>query len=101
MTSDRIYRKGVTPFEALQVIRSLEPRQLDTTIVDVFFSRVAPYPPGCKVKLDTGEIGIVVTTRGEASLVVQVEYDALGCPLRKPTVVDLGRYAARRIARML
>ena len=101
MTSDRIYRKGVTPFEALRVIKSLTPRQLDTMVVQVFFDNVVPYPPGCKVKLDTGEVGMVVSTKGDSSLVVQVEYDACGHPLGKPTQVDLGRYADRRISRVL
>ncbi|NMB44882.1 MAG: HD-GYP domain-containing protein [Firmicutes bacterium] len=101
MTSDRIYRKGVSPFEALQEIKRLRSRYLDDGVVGVFLSSVVPYPPGCKVKLDTGEVGMVLKARGYNSLVVQVEYDALGRPLGKQTEIDINQHEGKRIARMV
>lgn len=58
MTSDRIYRRGVTPFEALQELKELASegrRQLDKDVVNVFLANVAFFLPSCKAKLDTRE----------------------------------------------
>lgn len=101
MTSDRVYRKGVTPYEALQTIKSSRTRELDPGVVDAFLANVVPYPPGCKVRLDSGEVGMVVGPKGQESLLIKVEYNALGQPLRKPTEIELGRHASRRITQML
>lgn len=100
MTSDRIYRKGVTPFEALQVIRNLAFRQLDTRVVDVFLANVVPYPPGCKVRLDTGEVGTVINARGRDALIVELYCDASGCPMDKTMEIDLGCHAVGRVAQV-
>jgi len=63
MTSDRIYRRGVTPFEALQELKELASegrRQLDKDVVNVFLANVAFFLPSCKAKLDTREVEIAV-----------------------------------------
>jgi len=94
MTSDRVYRKGVTPFEALKVIKELaseECGQLDKHVVDTFLSNVAAYPPGSKVKLNTGEVGMVIgkAEHSRDSVMIEVEYDASGHPLRKATIITV------------
>lgn len=94
MTSDRIYRKGVTPFAALKVIKELaseESGQLDKHVVDTFLANVVPYPPGSKVRLNTGEVGMVVGKGANSfdSVMVEVKYDAYGRALSKPTIITV------------
>ncbi len=94
MTSDRVYREGVTPYETLKVIKELaaeECGELDKDVVDVFLANVMPYPPGCKVRLTTGEVGMVVGKAQHArdSVMVEVSYDAKGLPLGQPTLVEV------------
>mgnify|MGYP000980440656 CR=1 FL=1 len=74
MTADRVYRKGVTPNQALKTIHGLKDKQFDTLLVDAFLDSVYPYPAGSKIELDTGEVGIVVAKPKPHELHVNVGY---------------------------
>lgn len=78
MTSDRVYRRGVSPYAALQTIDNLRARQFDSEMVDMFLASVVPYPPGCEVELENGDIGVVVDNPGPGHLIVELGKDGKG-----------------------
>jgi putative nucleotidyltransferase with HDIG domain len=59
LTSDRPYRKAMSPNEALEYIMASGGSQFDYEMVKVFASSIIPYPEGSLVKLSTEEIAIV------------------------------------------
>ncbi len=81
ITSDRIYKKGVSSFKAFNIIKDESFRGLDPTISDVFMSNIASYFINNKVRLTDGRIGEIV----------YVNKFALNRPLvkTKDTFVDL------------
>jgi HD-GYP domain-containing protein (c-di-GMP phosphodiesterase class II) len=61
ITSPRIYRKeALSPDKALDRIRELSGTQLDPILVKVFINMLGKYPTGTLVKLDSGEMGLVI-----------------------------------------
>ena len=60
VTSDRIYKKGVSSFQAFNIMKDESFRGLDPTITDVFMSNIASFFINNKVKLNDGRIGEVV-----------------------------------------
>lgn len=60
ITSERFYRKSLTPFEAFEVIQSQIINKLDMHIADTFMSNLAACYVGAKVLLNNDKIGEVV-----------------------------------------
>ncbi|MEG6523225.1 HD-GYP domain-containing protein [Desulfotomaculum sp. 1211_IL3151] len=60
MTSDRVYKKRATPFEAFEMFKQIGVSIFDTKILKVFLSNLAIYYTGTKIILNTGEIGEIV-----------------------------------------
>lgn len=60
LTADRVYRKAFLPHEALKMVSDGSGSQFDTEIVKFFMKKVAPFPIGSIVALNTGEVGVVV-----------------------------------------
>lgn len=73
MTSNRPYKRGVTPFEALQVIKSMSDLHYDRKVVDAFLKNIIPYPIGSAVKLSDGHIGVVVAVSEDDEQELEVE----------------------------
>lgn len=59
LTSDRPYRKGLIPSEAVEYIMGGTSTLFDPDLVKFFITKIAPYPVGTSVKLSNGLIGIV------------------------------------------
>lgn len=59
LTSDRPYRKGLLPSEAIEYIMGGTGNLFDPELVRVFVRKIAPYPVGTTVKLSNGLSGIV------------------------------------------
>lgn len=59
LTSNRPYRPGLLPSEAIEYIMANGGSHFDPTIVKVFLERIAPYPVGMLVKLSNGQMAIV------------------------------------------
>lgn len=59
LTSDRPYRKAMSPNEALEYIMANGGIQFDYKLVKLFSNVVVPYPKGTMVKLTNNEVGIV------------------------------------------
>ena len=60
MTSDRVYKKKNTPFEAFQMFEREGVRIFDIKIMDTFRSYIANYLTGINVLLSNGESGDIV-----------------------------------------
>jgi HD-GYP domain-containing protein (c-di-GMP phosphodiesterase class II) len=60
MTNPRSYRSPLLPHHALEVLFAGAGTHFDLTTVETFRNRVAIYPPGVPVRLNTGEQGVVV-----------------------------------------
>ncbi|MHB1167089.1 MAG: HD-GYP domain-containing protein, partial [Carboxydocellales bacterium] len=67
MTSDRIYRPAYDPMTALQILQESAGSHLDLNMVKLFIKTVSLYPVGAIVVLNSGEVGVVVISRPEAS----------------------------------
>ncbi len=59
LTTDRVYRQKLKKYEAIEYLYCLADHQLDIDIVRSFCMSIKVYPIGCKVTLNTGEIGEV------------------------------------------
>lgn len=62
MTSERIYKKRSTPFEAFEMFKTVGIGIFDTDVLNVFLKNISTYYTGMKVLLsngDTGEIAYV------------------------------------------
>lgn len=60
MTTHRVYKKAALPHEAVEVLYAGAGKLYDFDMINVFRDRIAIYPPGTTVELNTGEVGIVV-----------------------------------------
>jgi putative nucleotidyltransferase with HDIG domain len=61
MTAHRSYQKDpFTPYEALHYMTTQLADRFDTTLLKVFIRTVGIYPPGSVVRLNTGEVAVVV-----------------------------------------
>lgn len=91
MTTDRPYRKGIPPYEAMRTIITLSESGFKKMIVEAFLSMVSIYPQGSTVRLNTGEIAIVVRANRKAILrpVLRLLVDADGHRFVEKVEVDL------------
>ncbi|MGI6555010.1 MAG: HD-GYP domain-containing protein [Bacillota bacterium] len=62
LVSDRVYRKGYLPHDAIEMITGSGNYYFDYDIVKAFIKNVAAYPVGTIVELSTGELAIVIRT---------------------------------------
>lgn len=60
LTSDRPYRKAISPSEAIEFVMGGSGMQFDPKVVKVFLKKIIPYPLGTCVNLSNGKTGIVV-----------------------------------------
>ena len=92
VTSDRPYKKGWNPTEALRRMATWS-GHFDEEVFHVFVKSVGIYPIGSFVRLESGLMGVVVE-QGEASLLqpkVKTFYSAKSRAYVLPKVVDLAR----------
>lgn len=83
MTAHRSYQKDpFTPYEALHYMTTNLAERFDTTLLKVFVRTVGIYPPGTVVRLNTGELALVVcpSLKDVASPTIQLLRDAEGQP---------------------
>ena len=55
MRSNRSYQREVPPEQALQILRQQSGKMFDPVLVRAFIRMMGAYPPGTRVRLDTGE----------------------------------------------
>ncbi|MBY5963530.1 HD-GYP domain-containing protein [Marinobacter nauticus] len=91
MTSDRCYRDGMSPADAVRILYKNRAQQFDADMVEAFIRMIGIYPPGSLVELNTGEVALVVSTHPGRKLKPKVEIllDNNKHPIT-PRVMDLG-----------
>ena len=68
VTSDRPYRKALLPHEAYELMLFNGSQHFDPMILPLFLQRIAIYPVGTVVRLNTGDIGVVTSVPPEMPL---------------------------------
>jgi HD-GYP domain-containing protein (c-di-GMP phosphodiesterase class II) len=78
MTTHRVYRSAMLPHDAMEVLYTGAGTLYDQQIIELFRDKIAIYPLGMLVGLNTGEIGVVVDINATLLQrpVVRVLYDA-------------------------
>lgn len=59
LTSDRPYRKGMLPHEAYEIMMASGKTHFDDEVLQRFFEKIAIYPVGTIVRLNSGEVGMI------------------------------------------
>lgn len=65
MSTAQVYRKAMSPSEALQELYSLRGKQFSEEYVDKFIEAVGIFPPGSIVEMLNGDIGIVLSSNAD------------------------------------
>lgn len=93
MTSHRVYRPAMLPHQAVEVLYAGSGTLYDQKKLELFRDKVAIYPPGLTVKLNTGETGVVSRIHSSTPHrpVIRILSDAEGRNLKAPYEIDLAR----------
>ncbi len=68
LTSDRVYSKGCSHLEAIDIMTKMSGKHLDYALVLKFIECLSVYPPGSIVELTNDEIAIVVDVNQDEKL---------------------------------
>ena len=60
MTSERIYARGKSTYEAVQELKKLGNKWFQPELVELFIQAVGVFPTGSLVELSSGEVGVVI-----------------------------------------
>jgi HD-GYP domain-containing protein (c-di-GMP phosphodiesterase class II) len=93
MTTHRVYRRAMLPHQALEVLFTGSGTLYDQEKIQTFRDRVAIYPLGVTVTLNTGETGVVVDQNASFPQrpIVRILQDPDGQELTAPYEVDLSK----------
>jgi len=102
MVSDRVYRRGLAPRQALLELYRCRGTNLDAAAVEAQIKLVGVYPVGTRVQLKSGERGTVLAPNPDDTThpIVRIEQDRLGRSIAAPYAIAL-RPGADEIARAL
>ena len=97
ITSNRPYKAGWDPSEALRKMTEWAPGHFDMKVFQAFVKSVGIYPLGSLVRLESGMLAIVTETRADALLtpVVKTFYCTRRRERMHPKLVDLSKMAGR------
>ena len=107
ISSDRVYKKGKTHLDSINIMTKISGTQLDSALVIKFIESLGIYPPGNIVEMTNGEVAIVIEKNPlkklKPKITMLLNEDKL--PV-KPRLVDLSKidldssgkpYAVKRI----
>ena len=91
ITSDRIYRFGMSPHAALKNMYEWRKSSFEPMLLEQFIQCMGIYPIGSLVELNTGEVGVVVTMNRRRRLKPKVVLvlRSNNIPFDMPTTIDL------------
>lgn len=101
ITSDRPYKKGWSPTEALQRMKQWCHAHIDAQIFEVFVRTIGVYPLGSLVRMQSGLLGVVCGSASSSMSrpkVMVFYHIGLQRMLRTPQVVDLEKMPEECIA---
>lgn len=93
LLADRVYRKALIPYQAIQIITRGTYTFFDPRIVGAFLENIAIYPVGSLVQLNTGDIGFVVDVNKKSphKPVIRRLLDHHGQKVKAPQEIDLDK----------
>lgn len=91
LVTDRPYRKGLLPSDAMEYVMANAGTQFDNFLCDIFVQKVATYPVGTLVEISNGVRGIVYDNVEGFTLrpVVKILTNEEGKKLSTPYLLDL------------
>jgi hypothetical protein len=94
-TSDRVYRSGNSPSDALHGLYNDRTGLFDGELVEQFIKFLGIYPIGSVVRCNTEEIGIVIGQNPERRLrpKLLLVRNADGVPYPEPRIIDLKQFS--------
>lgn len=103
MTADRVYRRGLSPAEALQTMTGTMRDAFEPDVLKAFLECVAPFPIGLLVELSDGRMGEVVgVDQGRLDRPrIRVMTNESGLSLANPHEIDLALEPSVAIRRHL
>lgn len=96
LTSDRPYRKALTPSDAAEYIMGAGGTVLDPNLVRCFMQNVAPYPVGMYVRLSNNMEGLVIENYKDCCIRPKVKIIRHGGLEVTPYIIDLKNDAGAR-----
>jgi HD-GYP domain-containing protein (c-di-GMP phosphodiesterase class II) len=93
ITSDRVYQKGRTHLEAINIMTNMAGTHLDPALVVKFIESLGVYPPGCLVEMTNGAIAIVVECNEKLKLrpKIIIILDEEKNPVQEQQIIDLSK----------
>ncbi len=91
LTIERPWRRALTPDEALSMMAAKSGSQFDPALLKIFVTALGLYPIGTLVRLERGELGLVVSGGGEAARVCRPVVLLLDAAGEAAGVVDLAQ----------
>ena len=103
ITTLRPYQKPFSPREAMRIMESLAGKVIDPVYFREFVRVLGIYPVGSLVRLDTGEVAVVVETHTQTPLSpkIRIIFDNNGKRLADPKELDLANLKSGEILRNL
>lgn len=89
LTSDRPYRRGMLPSEAMEYIMGGGGSMFDPKLVMLFTKKIAPYPIGTCVKLSNNIIGIVIENYEDCCMRPKIQIYKENDMTVEPYIIDL------------
>lgn len=98
ITSDRCYKKGWEPAEALKKMAEWKDGHFDENVFHAFVKSVGIYPTGALLKLKPGRLAAVMDQSAKSLLtpMVKIFYSCSAHALIPPKIIDLARQAKHR-----
>ncbi len=93
VTTLRPYQKPFHPREAIKIMENLVGKVLDPIYFQEFVRMIGIYPIGSLVRLDTGEVGMVLENNSQTPMApkVRILFDQAGRKLKENLEVDLSK----------
>lgn len=103
LTADRIYRPAFPNYEAYEMLAAAGNFTHDYKIVEAFLYNIAVYPVGTLVKLNSGDIAVVIGTRRGQSYRPKVKllFNDSGKAFKEKTIIDLAEELKYSVVRVL
>ncbi|MGI9649093.1 MAG: HD-GYP domain-containing protein [Acidimicrobiia bacterium] len=90
LTTRRAYKRALPPAKALEIILEGSGTQLDPNLVEIFVSMLGIFPAGSLLRLDTGEVAVVVAAgRDGDTMTAAVAVTADGERVPEPDTFEL------------
>ena len=93
ITSDRCYKKGWEPADALKKMASWKDGHFDNNVFNSFVKTVGIYPAGSLVKLQSGRLGVIIEQSEKTLLkpIIKIFYSCTAKASIPQKIIDLTR----------